>query len=228
MSTPYPPYEERPSDSPFVNSFGWGVCEGDGATVLHADSQWYMLFMRQNGKTRMAVGGAVTKTWYLPYTAGTEWFGIRFTTGTFMPHLPTTPFLNNLIFLPEATHKSFWLNSRTWELPTLENAESFVNRLVREEVLVCDPLLNAVLLDQPQELSFSTVRRHFLRATGVTPGVMHQIQRARKAATLLKQGVSILDTVHEAGYFDQPHLTRSLKHYMGYTPAQLLRAYQPV
>jgi AraC-like DNA-binding protein len=42
----------------------------------------------------------------------------------------------------------------------------------------------------------------------------------------LKQGVSILDTVYEAGYFDQAHLTRSLKHLIGQTPAQIIRAEQ--
>jgi len=99
------PYEERASDSPFVGSIGWGFAETDGAAVLHADCQWYMVFMRHNGKTRLAVGGPVSKTWYLPYTAGTEWLGIRFTTGTFMPHLSATNLLNNLIYLPEAAHK---------------------------------------------------------------------------------------------------------------------------
>jgi hypothetical protein len=34
---------------------------------------------------------------------------------------------------------------------------------------------------------------------------------------------SILDTVDLAGYADQPHLTGSLKRYMGQTPAQILR-----
>jgi len=123
---------------------------------------------------------------------------------------------------PREPHKSFWLNSCTWEIPKVENAESFVNRLVHEEVLVRDPVLNAVLRDQPQDISFSTVRRRFLRATGMTPGVIRQIGRARKAKMLLKQGVSILDTVHETGYFDQPHLTRSLKHFIGQTPAQIV------
>jgi AraC-like DNA-binding protein len=37
----------------------------------------------------------------------------------------------------------------------------------------------------------------------------------------LRQGVSILDTVEQAGYADQPHLTRSLKRLIGQTPAQL-------
>jgi len=35
--------------------------------------------------------------------------------------------------------------------------------------------------------------------------------------------MSILDVVHEAGYFDQPHLTRSLKYRVGETPAEIIR-----
>jgi AraC-like DNA-binding protein len=53
------------------------------------------------------------------------------------------------------------------------------------------------------------------------------VERAKRAAALLRQGWSILDTVHAAGYFDQPHLTRSLKHWIGYTPAQLMRPRAP-
>ena len=33
--------------------------------------------------------------------------------------------------------------------------------------------------------------------------------------------VSILETVHHAGYFDQAHLTRSLRRLIGETPARL-------
>jgi AraC-like DNA-binding protein len=227
MTPPYPAYEERPSDSPFINNVGWGITNGEGTAPLHADPGWYMLFTRQNGQTQIALGGPVTKTWFLPYTRDDEWFGIHFSTGTFIPHLPATSLVNNLIGLPGASHNRFWLNGCTWEIPNHENAESFARRLLREDMLMHDPLLDSVLLEQPQELSFSTVRRRFLRAAGLTPGVLHQIQRARKAAALLIQGLSILDTVHEAGYFDQPHLTRSLKYYMGYTPAQLISVYQP-
>ena len=38
----------------------------------------------------------------------------------------------------------------------------------------------------------------------------------------MKRGDSIADATHEAGYFDQPHLTRSLKRLIGQTPAELL------
>jgi hypothetical protein len=43
----------------------------------------------------------------------------------------------------------------------------------------------------------------------------------------LQQGVSILDTVEQAGYFDQPHLTRSLKYLIGQTPAQIREKSRP-
>jgi AraC-like DNA-binding protein len=42
----------------------------------------------------------------------------------------------------------------------------------------------------------------------------------------LKQGISILSAVYEAGYYDQAHLTRSLKRFIGQTPAQIIRAQQ--
>jgi AraC-like DNA-binding protein len=64
------------------------------------------------------------------------------------------------------------------------------------------------------------VQYHFLHATGLTYRKIQQITRARRAYALLEQGVSILDTVYEAGYADQPHLTRSLKRFFGQTPAQ--------
>lgn len=57
----------------------------------------------------------------------------------------------------------------------------------------------------------------------MTHGTFRQIERARYATDLLTGGASILDTVHEAGYFDQAHLTRSLKHRIGQTPAKIIR-----
>jgi methylphosphotriester-DNA--protein-cysteine methyltransferase len=68
------------------------------------------------------------------------------------------------------------------------------------------------------------VQYRFLHATGLTQSTVYQIERARRAAALLQQGMPILDTVFEAGYFDQAHLTRSLKRFMGQTPAQLVRS----
>ena len=38
--------------------------------------------------------------------------------------------------LPEATSTSFWLSGSAWQFPTYENAETFVDRLVRDGLLV--------------------------------------------------------------------------------------------
>jgi AraC-like DNA-binding protein len=72
-------------------------------------------------------------------------------------------------------------------------------------------------------MSLRTVQRRFLRATGLTRGTFEQIKRAQQAATLLQKGISIADAIFQAGYTDQPHLTRSLKHFVGHTPGQILQ-----
>jgi len=84
-----------------------------------------------------------------------------------------------------------------------------------------------VLRGEPQELSPRSIQRRFLHATGLTQGSIRQIERARYATTLLQQGVSILDAVMRAGYADQPHLTRSLKCFIGKTPDQIIRKTEP-
>jgi AraC-like DNA-binding protein len=150
---------------------------------------------------------------------------IRFKAGTFLPFLPIRQFLDTDAVLPGAARGAFWLHGTTWEFPRFEDVELFVARLVREETLRLDPIVSAVLQDQPpHDLSFRTVRRRFLHATGLTQGVIRQIERAVQASELLARGVPILDVVYIAGYADQPHLTRSLKRFIGQTPAQLARS----
>jgi len=67
------------------------------------------------------------------------------------------------------------------------------------------------------------VQRHFRRTTGLSPGMFQRIERARHATNLLRTGMPILEVVHEAGYFDQAHLTRSLRGLIGQTPAGVQR-----
>jgi hypothetical protein len=122
----------------------------------------------------------------------------------------------------------FWLNGCSWQFPTYENADTFVNRLVREGVLVRDLIVQTALRGEPQELSPRSIQRRFMRATGLTHGALRQIDRARQATLLLREGASILDTVDIGGYADQAHLTRALKYFIGQTPAQITRKTEPV
>ena len=63
-----------------------------------------------------------------------------------------------------------------------------------------------------------------MRATGMTQTLARQIERARRATTLLKRDLAIVEVAHEAGYFDQAHLTRSMRRLIGQTPAMVARA----
>jgi len=219
-------FEGRLSDSPFIEIIWRGHVERDYAPVCPADVRWNLLFTKQHGKLRVSAEGATSQFVPKIQFEGAEFLVIKFKLGVFMPYLPAGHLLNADAILPEATNHSFWLNGSSWQLPSFDNAETFVDRLVRSDVLVREPLVNAALLNYPLEVSPRTVRRRFLLATGLTPTTIQQIERAKQAAALLEQGVPILDTVFQLGYADQPHLTRSLKRFIGHTPAQIARASQ--
>jgi hypothetical protein len=158
---------------------------------------------------------------------GGEFFGMIFKYGAFMPHFPVSTLVDSDLDLPDASSTSFWLNGSAWQFPTYENADTFIERLLREELLVCDPIIQPVLRGEPSELSPRSIQRRFVQATGLTQGSIRKIERARQATLLLQQGVSILDTVEAAGYSDQAHLTRALKYLIGKTPSQIINKSEP-
>jgi len=218
-------FEERPSDSSFVKTIWRAQSEDAGSFISIAATHWEMVVTRYGGKTTFTVRGPETKATPLHYQrTGVEWLGIRFKLGTFLPHLPPGHLLDRRdANLPEASSQSFWLQGSAWEFSSFETADTFVDRLVRQGLVVRDPVVEAVLRGHPQTLSPRSIQYRFLQATGLTHRTIQQIERARHAMTLLRQGASIPDTVYQAGYFDQPHLTRALKRFTGQTPAQIAR-----
>ena len=148
-------FEERPSDSPFVETVWRTHSESAGSFTSRATSHGEMVVMRHKGKTIPTVRGPEMTATLADFPADAEWLGITFKLGIYMPHLPPRILRDRRdATLPEATSKSFWM-------------------------------------------------------------------------ALLEQSLSIPDTVGQAGYVDQPHLTRSLKHFMGVTPAQMTRLSRP-
>lgn len=221
-------FDERSSDSPLVDAIWRGRTECAGTRIAPAGGCWVMLIERHasRGKARLSVVGPMTQALPMPYAGNVEFVAIKFKPGTFIPHLPINNLLDAVVPLPNAASKSFWLNGAAWQFPDYENADTFVDRLVRQGLLVRDGVVDAVLQDQPLALSSRSVQRRFLNATGLTHSSIRQIARARRAMTLLQRGVPILDTVYEVGYTDQPHMTKSLKHFIGQTPAQIVRMSQ--
>ena len=215
--------EEKPSDSPFIDRIWRAQGERAGTFISQSKVNSEIVLTRYKGKTILTVRGPETKATFLDYQSiGAEFIGITFKLGAFMPHLPPNKLRDwRNVDLPEANSQSFWLHGSAWQFPNYENVDTFIARLVRENLLVTDPVVDTVLQGHSQALSIRSVQYRFLRATGLTNRKIQQITRARQAYALLEQGVSILDTISEAGYADQPHLTRSLKRFFGQTPAQV-------
>jgi AraC-like DNA-binding protein len=216
--------DERPSDSPYVMRV-WRSRSGDHDVpfVSMAEAHWGMVVTRYKGRLSMTVRGPETFATPAYGPGDAEFVGIMFKPGAFMPQIPPQTVMDRCdVDLPPATGRNFWLNGASWESFDFENADTFVDRLVRDGLMVHEPVVTDALNGCLSDMSLRSVQRRFLRATGMTYSTLMQIERARQAVMLLKQGTSILDTVFEAGYFDQPHLTRSLKRFIGYTPAQII------
>ena len=149
--------------------------------------------------------------------------GIVFKHGAFMPDLPTGTLVDAPIDLPGVSERAFRLFGSAWQFPDFENADTFVARLINEGHLVTDDVVQDALRGRIKDLSPRSLQRRFLRATGLTQGMLYQIERAQDAVKLLEKGVPILDTTDQAGYADQSHLTRAMRRFWGYTPAEILR-----
>ncbi|HLO32223.1 MAG TPA: AraC family transcriptional regulator [Anaerolineales bacterium] len=220
--------EERPSDSSFVEAIWRNQSERPESFISTAGIHWEMVWMRHKGQSTLTVRGPETKATPADLPDEAEWLGIMFKLGSFMPDfLPGGLLDRQDVNLPEGTGRTFWLCGSTWEFPTYENVDTFVDRLVRAELLVRDSLVEDVLRDAPLDLSPRALQYRFQRATGLRRKAVQQIQRAWQATALLEQGYPILETAYQLGYFDQSHLTNSLRRYMGQTPAQISQALQP-
>ncbi len=217
-------FDERSANSPVVETVWRTRSERAGTFTSVAASNWEMVITAVDGKTMITARGPETKASQADFPAGAEFFGITFKLGTFMSHLPVRTLLDRQgATLPEASSNSFWLHGSTWELPTFENADVFVGRLVHRGILMRDPVVEATIQGHTPEMSVRSLQYRFLRATGLSHKTIQQIERARSAVSLLELGTPISDTAFELGYFDQAHLTNSLKRFIGTTPAQIAR-----
>lgn len=214
-------FERRSSDSPYVEWVSRGRTLSEGSATRPAEINWHLVLMKHRGQRRALVVGPWTAAGVSSWGADAEILWIRFKLGVFMPDLPPRDFLDQETVLPASSDDTFWLNGAAWQFPNYENTETFIDRLTRHELLVRDRLIDAALQEPLPDVPPRTLRYRFARATGLTQSYIQQARRARRAAELLEQGVTILDTVGEAGYYDQPHLTRSLQRFLGYTPGQI-------
>ncbi len=215
-------FDVRSANPSFVEMVWHTRSERAGTFTSAAVSSWEIVITTFDGKTMITARGPETKASEADFPTDAEFFGITFKLGTFMPHLPVRTLLDRQdATLPEAASNSFWLHGSAWELPTFENADVFVDRLVRQGILVRDPVVEAAIRGRTPDMSIRSLQYRFLQATGLTHKTIQQIERARSAVKLLEYGTPISDTAFKLGYFDQAHLTNLLKRFIGKKPTQI-------
>ena len=220
--------EARGSDIPIVSSV-WRTTTGDVAQFMSlASTGFSIVVMKQYGGTTLTLRGPETKASLTECPQDAEFFGMEFEFGTHVPAVPSQALVDGSIDISAVGGRSFWLAGSYWDFPTFENADTFLARLMHDDLLQCDPIVEAVMRDETLALSSRSVQRRFQHVIGVSQRTVRQIERARDAVRMLKNGASILDTVEQAGYADQPHLTRALRRFAGLTPAELTRETLPL
>jgi hypothetical protein len=217
-------FEDRPSRSPYVERVWRCFSTSGGLFHSMAEGNLELVVTRLGGFVQVTLRGPVTQAATVVCPSDGQWLAIRFRVGTYFPGLATAKLMNHRnLDLPTTKEGRFLLDGDVWEIPGFENAEEFVARLAKRGVIAMEPVVEAALEGGTQFLSKRSVQRRFLNATGVTHAHILKIERARQAVELLRKGTGILDVVHAAGYFDQAHLTRSLKYLIGQTPMKVLR-----
>ncbi len=180
-------------------------------------------FARIGGITAVHLRGPATRATPLTCSADSEFFGVDFRLGTYLPTFPPAGLADfRDAVLPILPSGRILLDGRAWEMPTPDNLDVFVDRLRRAGLLIFDPLVEE-----------SAARHHAAGTDGadpvrpggrVCPGAScRRSNGLATAARMLRAGVSIADVVYRAGYHDQPHLTRSLRTVIGHTPGEVSR-----
>jgi hypothetical protein len=214
-------FETRRSDSPWVDTVWTCTSEQVTAMTSVAGVRWGLVFWEHDGRAYAGITGPETRTSTAPVPEGATFTGIEFAVGTSLRAAPTSALVDGGVELPDTTRRTFQLDGARWEKPGPDDAEALVERLVRAGIVVRDPLVAEVLRGHRPAVSGRTVERRFRAATGLTRGAVRQIERGRTAAELLAAGDPAADVVAKLDYFDEPHLARALRSYVGRTARQL-------
>jgi hypothetical protein len=216
--------DEWPSPSRFVARTWRARSVPEPAFLSVAASHWEMVVTTQGGVRRLTIRGPETRATVVAIPQDAEFFGIEFSMGTFMPGLPPRHLVDRHVDLPATTSRAAWFQGTALELPTPDTADVFVERLVRGGTLVHDVVAAAAVRGVVDGYSRRTLERRVARATGLSRGTIRQIGRAHRAVDALRAGTVPAEAARHAAYADQAHLTRSLKRFVGQTPAQIVAA----
>ena len=218
----------RPSDSPLVENIRLIQFTAAGEMAMTPDACWDIaVFWRADGGVHVLRTGLTTHAVDVTHEAGDEILVISFKPSIFMPVMPGDEMRDRGVFLETFGRDRFRIGSDVLEIPTLENADAVITKLVRNTVVESNDFVASVIAGRPKAATERTLQRHFLRTTGLTLKKFTLIQRAERAVALLQTGRPSAEIALDLGYADQAHMINSLRAIMGRTPGQIARNASP-
>lgn len=181
-----------------------------------AHTGWDLVAWRDDSGTQIGLQGTQPEAAMAPVPPGAEFTGIRFPSDWRLAAEVPHPRAGEFVPL-DTDGRGFLLGGRRWLHPRFDDAEVLTEALIECGLLVLDPQRTGSAGD----VSLRTIQRRFKRATGMTPTHARQVRRARNAAVDLIEGESWDAVCHTHGFYDQAHLSRSLRRFIGLTPTAL-------
>lgn len=213
----------RQLDTPYVSEVTSTLFTEAGETLLQPDGCWDFAFLRRGDTLTVLRTGQTTRPVIYVHQPGDETLAIKFRASSFMPLMPGEVMRDEGVVLELFGQRDFWLGPQVREIPTLENADVFIDHLVHERLVESNDVVASVVEGHPRAMSDRTLQRHFLKTTGLTYKSFTMIERAQKAVDLIRVGQPLADVAFALGYADQSHLTHSLRVIMGQTPGEIGR-----
>ena len=208
---------------PLVQRVWSASCDAATSFTSAAKGSSMIAFARTCDRLTVHLRGPETRATQLICPEGWEFFGVELQLGAYLPLFPPSGLADlNDALLPTLSGDRILLDNRDWEMPTEQNVDVFVNRLVRAGLLIFDPLVDEIRHgERPRAMSERTAQIRFRRAVGISRRKLVSIEQAQHAAQLLAAGGSIADVVTVGGYYDQPQLARAMRWATGHTPGEL-------
>jgi hypothetical protein len=215
-------HERRTSESPYIDSVWQSAAMSDGTYLVTPDGSWDLIAaIKADGSRVVFITGQASRAERLDYKRGEQSVVIQFAAGAYLTSFKGAPFTDSFVTLPLADDMHFQLDGHTFAWPTFENAEELIEQMVRLGVLASDIIVKSELDGTPKAASKRSIERHFKETTGLTSKKLADIRRAQEAVRMLKGGKDPAATAADAGYYDQPHLSRSLKKLMDSLPSDV-------
>ncbi len=208
---------------PLVQRVWSASCDATTGFTSAVKASSMIAIARSDDAFTVHLRGPETTGTSLTCSEGWEFFGVELRLGAYLPLYPPSGLADlNDALLPTLPGDRIVLDNQDWEMPTEQNVDVFLDRLVRAGLLVFDPLVDEIRHgERPRGMSERVAQIRFRRAVGISHRKLVSIERAQRAARLLTAGRSIADVVTASGYYDQPQLARAMRWATGHTPGEL-------